>query len=312
METNRKDMKQPLLFRQYIWLVETIYNAGKISFEEINRKWVRTDMSDHQPMARSTFNRHLDAIQDMFDIYIECDRHDGYRYYIGNERVLKGNTIQNWILSTMSVSNTISESSSLQDRILLESIPSEKGYLSVITNAMKQNSRIVIMYKRYGAAEPKRLTIDPYALKMFRQRWYVLGHFKNGNFGVFSFDRIESIEVLDEQFEMEDDFDAATYFQECFGVVQGDGTPCQRIVLRAYNAEPYYMRDLPLHPSQTEIGQGENYVDFELMMRPTLDFSTHILSRGAQLKVLEPEWLAQEVVDMLLDSLDNYDVGVID
>lgn len=305
-------MRVHMLFRQYIWLINTIRNAGKISLEELNRKWVMTQMSDGIEMARSTFNRHKDAIQDMFDIYIECDRHDGYRYYIGNERVLRENSVQNWLLSTLSIGNLLSESSNLKDRILLESIPSEKGYLQKIIDAMTQQHRIMFTYKKYGSAEPRQLSVDPYCLKLFRQRWYVLGHFRNDNFGVFSFDRMETLDMLDETFEPDPEFDAEAFFSECFGVVQGDGTPCQRIVLRAFNAEPFYLRDLPLHHSQREIEQGENYVDFELMMRPTLDFSTHLLSRGAQLKVLEPEWLAQEIIQMHLDALAMYDEEELD
>ena len=63
---------------------ETIYRAGKITLEQINRKWVENYLFDGQPMVRSTFNRHKDAIQDMFGIDIEDDRKDGFRYYIGN------------------------------------------------------------------------------------------------------------------------------------------------------------------------------------------------------------------------------------
>lgn len=62
-------------------------------------------MSGGVEFARSTFNRHKDAIQDIFGIYIECDRKDGYKYYIGNENVLQEDSVQNWIISTMSVYN---------------------------------------------------------------------------------------------------------------------------------------------------------------------------------------------------------------
>ena len=34
------------LFNRYIWLVDTIYRAKKITFEEINERWLRTDMSE--------------------------------------------------------------------------------------------------------------------------------------------------------------------------------------------------------------------------------------------------------------------------
>ena len=39
-------------------------------------------------LARSTFNRHKVAIEDIFGIRIECDRSKGYTYYIGNAEVL--------------------------------------------------------------------------------------------------------------------------------------------------------------------------------------------------------------------------------
>ena len=38
-------MKSYALFKEYIWLVNTINFAGKITLEDINRKWVETDMS---------------------------------------------------------------------------------------------------------------------------------------------------------------------------------------------------------------------------------------------------------------------------
>jgi hypothetical protein len=125
-------MTTPVLFKEYIWLVNTIYQARSITLEDINRKWIQTDMSGGVEIARSTFCRHKDAIEDIFGIFIECDRKNGYQYYIGNANVLSEDSIQNWMLSTLSVNHVISESLSLQKRILLEPIPSAKGYLEQI------------------------------------------------------------------------------------------------------------------------------------------------------------------------------------
>ena len=98
-------MTVPSLFKEYIWLVNTIKRARRITFAEIQEKWLDTEMSEGVEFARSTFNRHKDAIQDIFGIYLECDRKDGYKYYIGNENVLQEDSVQNWIISTMSVNN---------------------------------------------------------------------------------------------------------------------------------------------------------------------------------------------------------------
>ncbi len=309
-------MNIPTKFKEYIWLVNTIRRARRITFAEINEKWLQTEMSEGIELARSTFARHKDAIEDIFGIYIECDRQNGYKYYIGNDYVLREDSVQNWMLSTLTVNNIVSESLALQNRILLEPVPYEGDYLAMVIEAMKKGVRIAVTYRRYGTSEPKHLNFEPYCLKMFRQRWYILGHFHRDAteekpeadyFGVFSFDRILEMSLTDIKFKIDPDFDAQAYFEECYGVLVGDGTPAERIVIRAYGQERYYIRDLPIHHSQREIGQGEDFADFELQMRPTIDLSAHLLSRGSQIKVLSPQWLADEVHDMHLEAALMYE-----
>ena len=41
----------------------------------------------------------------------------------------------------------------------------------------QQNNQTTILYKRYGNANAKSYTIEPYCIKLHKQRWYVLGHF---------------------------------------------------------------------------------------------------------------------------------------
>ena len=54
-------------FKEYIWLVNTIRKSRRITLSEINEKWVETEMSGGVELARSTFNRHKDAIEEIFD-----------------------------------------------------------------------------------------------------------------------------------------------------------------------------------------------------------------------------------------------------
>jgi len=309
-------MRVPALFKEYIWLVNTIRKADGITFAEINEKWLETDMSEGVELARSTFNRHKDAIEDIFGIYIDCNRQNGYKYYIGNEEVFNEESVQNWMLNTLTVNNIIGEALSLQDRILLQPVPVEGDYLKMVIDAMKKSVRLAVDYKKYGDEEPRRLTFEPYCIKLFKQRWYILGHFhRDANpdwpeidyFGVFSFDRIISMSLTDIKFKIDPGFDAQSYFEECYGVLVNDDTQAERIVVRAYGDERYYLRDLPIHKSQHEIGHGEGYIDFELFMRPTIDLSTHFVSRSYLLEVLEPQWLADEIYHMHRQAVMMYE-----
>ena len=80
------------LFNRYIWLVDTIYRAGYISREEIDRRWARSQYNDlHEPgIPDRTFHRHKEAIREIFDIEIRCDRHRGNLYYIANTGQVPG------------------------------------------------------------------------------------------------------------------------------------------------------------------------------------------------------------------------------
>ena len=293
-------------FKEYIWLVNTIHQARAITLNEINEKWLQTDMSEGVPLSRTTFHRHRIAIEEMFDLYIECDKKNGNKYYIGNAHVLQEDSVQNWMLSTLSVGNMISESQSLNHRILLENIPSGGEKLQQIIKAMKDNRKIHLTYRRYGSAEDGNYTLAPYCIKLFNKRWYLLACFDSGRLSTFSLDRIKGIEVLQDKFKIDEDFDAEVYFNGSYGIVVFDEMPCERIVLRAYGYEPYYLRDLPLHHSQREINTTEEYTDFELRLKPTADFKTHLLSRGEWVEVLEPQSLADEIVEWHQKAIERY------
>lgn len=295
-------MKVYDVFKEYIWLINVIHRAKGITLAELSEEWQKTEMSGGLPLSRRTFIRHRNAIEDMFGLDIEVGR--GHKYYIENSHVLEEDTVQNWLLSTLSMNNIISESLSVQDRIFLESIP-EVRHLELLVEAMKDNHKVRITHKKYGSTETTERVIEPYFLKLHKRRWYVMANTEHG-YRTFSFDRITKAEVLDETFEMPEGFDPKAYFADTFGVMKDERKPVQRIVLRAFGNEKHYIEDLPIHYTQQKIGKGDGYVDYEITMRPTSDFIGHVLSRGAWLKVILPQEVADEVKNSLLKSLEMY------
>ena len=299
-------MKTYTKFKEYIWLVNTIYHAKAITFAEINERWLKTDMSEGVEMARTTFYRHKCAIEDIFGIYIECDKKNGNKYYIGNEYVLREDSVQNWMLSTLSVGNMVEESQSQHNRILLEHVPSGGEKLQQVIKAMKENRMISLTYRRYGSPENGTYKLAPYCVKLFHQRWYLLAKNQKEQMKVFAIDRILKIEIFEEKFKVDENFDAYDFFNDSYGVVVNGDKQVERIVLRAYGRKAYALLDLPIHHSQKEIKRTENYTDIEVHLRPTDDFIAHILSRGPWLQVISPQWLLENVKGWLTDTLDRY------
>ncbi len=300
-------MKTPALFKEYIWLVNTIYQAGKISFAKINEKWLRTEMSGGVEFSRTTFNRHKDAIEDIFGIIIDCDKKDGFKYYIANESVLREDSIQNWMLSSMTVHTAVQEGVSLHKRILLEEIPSGYKYLQPILEAMKSNHCISFTYQKYNDAEAKTHPVaEPYCLKLYKQRWYLLTRI-NQQFRTYSLDRIKSLDISAESFHLDKDFDAEAHFHDYFGVFRDDKTPPQKVVVRATEGERPYLRDLPLHHSQKEIATAAEYSDFSYYLLPSDDFIGEILRKKNRLYVISPLELREKVHQYIKEMEKNYE-----
>jgi hypothetical protein len=299
-------MKPSGIFKQYIWIINTIYRFKYITLQELNDRWMQTDMSGGIPMNRITFNRHRLAIEEMFDISIECQRKGGYLYYIANEEVFTDNNLQHWLLDSLSISNMLMESSSLKNRIMLENIPAGKEYLYPIISAMKQNHKMNMTYHKFGQVIGYTIPIEPYAIKVFKQRWYLLAKdYKRAQPSIYALDRIIKIEETEEPFEFPADFDTELFFKDCYGVLFTNDEP-QRIVIRAYAPLTNYLRTLPLHHSQKEINSTPEYSDFEFYLRPTFDFRQELLSQCDEVEVLEPASFREEIKKMIKMMLKRY------
>ena len=301
-------MKSEEHFREYIWLVETIRRARRIKLKEINERWVESEMSGGLPMYRSFFQRHWNAIERMFGICIECERRGNeYFYYIENEEVLENGNLQCWMLDSLSIGNLLMGSTSLKKRIGLEKIPAGKQFLQIIIEAMKANHKLAITYRKFGQ-EPYDIVVDPYAIKVFKQRWYMVAkNEKRSTPSIYALDRVVSIEETDERFELPENFDTELFFKDYYGVMCNTGNKAERIVIRAYPPLTNYLHTLPLHHSQKELKGTDGYADFEFFLHPTFDFLQELFSQINELEVLEPAHLRQTMKELLKKALERYD-----
>lgn len=291
-----------------VWIVETIYSARKISFEELNRRWMNNaEMSDGEEMLKRTFHKWKQNIFDTFGLSIECEKTAPYRYYIANIDDIKSGSIEKWLLNTLSVSNSILESKSIKDRIILEDVPSGREYLAPIVDAMKKNRFIHINYLNYWKGETRDHYVMPLCVKLFRLRWYMVGrNWPAGKDIVFRLDRIQGFRLSSHSFEYPQDFNPKEYLDGCIGVIPGDGCSVEKVIIRVSASQANYLRDLPLHESQQETEETDEYSIFELRVRPTFDFQQELLWNGDGLEVLEPLWLRKEIAGKIKRMWNMY------
>ena len=296
-------MKPAQIFHQYIWIINTLRAYRKLSFEELNQKWQDDQVADGNPLQRSSFNRHRDAILDMFGIIIDCDKKT-YKYYISNKEVLSDDSIERWLFSTLTVHGMLADSAAVKERLVLENAPAGEQYLDIIIRAIRTDRRLRIGYKKFQA-EGYEKVVCPYALKLFRQRWYLLALNDEDQMRIYALDRVTMVELTDDAFEMPVYFSPQAYFFFFFGVLTND-TPMAHVIIRAHKWMPNYLRTLPLHHSQHELVSTPDYTDFSFDIRPTSDFLGELLRHSDGIEVLEPLDLREKMRQMIADTLKRY------
>jgi len=300
--------KQSSLFNRYIWLVDTIYSAGKISFEDISRKWENSSWNDdHEPLPKKTFRRHINEIEEFFQIEIECDRKDDYKYYIAYADDIEKGGVRTWLINTFAVNNFINESHQLKRRILFEDIPSGQRYLTPIIEAMRDGVKLEMTYQSFKASEPSTFEVEPWCLKVFKKRWYMLG--KSDRYDeprVYALDRIRSLPPTEHEFRLPRHFEAKDWFTSAYGIIVDMEYDIERIKFKVSGSQRDYFRTLPLHHSQKEVETRDDYSIFEVYLRPSDDWMMEMLSYGPSVEILSPEWLRPAMLERAENMVKLY------
>lgn len=293
------------LFSRYIWLIDTIKRYGKITREELNARWKRSPFSNGESLPRRTFYNYRLAIEEIFKINIECNP-STFEYYISDEDV-HNESVTNWLLNSAAMSNVLSDSRDISDRIFLEDVPSAREYLSLIIDSLKENHPIKFTYQPFSRSNATPdITLEPYFLKIFKQRWYITGrNIKEDTLKTYALDRMKDVTIEQSTFIIPDDFDAETYFRDSFGIVFSQGE-VKHIAIKTSARQAKYFRALPLHQSQSEMIH-DAYSIFYYKLRITPDFVQELLSYGPQITVLEPPELKAMMITSLQESLAEYE-----
>ena len=294
------------LLARYIWEVSTIYRAKRITLKEINDKWCDSPYYDGKDIPRRTFDYHRKEIEMLFDVNIVCDKHDN-TYRIEDDEGFKNGEVRRWLINTFAMTNAIREARDLDDRISLEQIPSAEPYLSTIIQAIREQKVLNMNYQSFERDALTQHELMPYAIKLFRLRWYVIGKVKDKDgIRIYAMDRIKHIEQTDEKFKYPKQFNVHEYYRDSFGIIIDDTKKCELIRIKVMNHQADYFRSLPLHPTQKEVETTAEYSIFEYRLKPTYDFEQEILSHREDVEVIEPASLRKVIKESIMKMAKLY------
>ena len=306
METKKKlKSSTAYLFNCYIWLLNTIAR-GPISRAAIDEKWAHSSVNEYKQdyLPESNFHRWKTTVELLFEVKIKCNGNN--EYYIEEATDLRNADLRLRLLNLMSMDSLLKDSKELSDQILFEPIPSGEKFLAPIIEALRDKTAIEMTYQGFTKDYPATFIVEPYCLKMFKRRWYMLAHSVGRDKTlIYSLDRVHALEPTTQKYQLPKDFDAEFYFRNVYGVSGMEDQPQEvEIKIEAYQAN--FLRSLPLHPSQTEIERQEQYSIFRYNLVPAFEFKQELRKHGSVLEVLKPQWLRDEFRKDIEYQLSKY------
>ena len=291
-------------FKRYVWLVDYLNNVDGAIFEDIDDAWQDEPVLNPEgtPLPLRTFYNHIDAIANIFDIKIVRNPKDNkYRVKMGSDTYLE--RMQRSLMGSISLKNAMERYKGLEGRILYEEEPyAYPDWMQRILHAMNYGRKIQLLYRKYGDKQPSIRILEPYCLKMFKHRWYLLAQ-EGKDLKTFALDdRTEGVRELKETFDYPKSFNPGDFFLESYGI--RTAFP-ETVTIKAYGNEAAYLRSTPIHSSQEEVETGKDYAIFKLFLgTDAWEFYQEILSRGDRIEILEPKHLRREIAERI-DAMRN-------
>ena len=295
-------------YLRYIWLLDTVKRSKyPLTFEDIARIWEGSPYAYMGGLPIRTFHEHRKGIEEMFGVIIECEKSKGYIYYIKNPEVLMQNPYAQLLLRKYSVPQDFTTFNMMRDRILLEEIPHGTTYFDDVVMSMRTNTELIIDYQRYEG-QRETLTIQPYFMKVYNRRWYVLGYIKETeSIRHLALDRFIDLKKTYVKFVFPKDFIPRKYYDHVVGIYVNEDLPVVNLKIRVYGVQTEYMRMLPLHKSQREgASKYGEFAEFSYRVCLTPELKSKILALGSNVEVLEPLEYREEIENEICTTLNRY------
>ncbi|GAB1357719.1 WYL domain-containing protein [Cloacibacterium normanense] len=256
-----------------------------------------------------TFQRDKLAIADVFGIQISYSRKKNAHFIEEEELELSQESVFDQLLLVEAYRETKGKAD-----VMFFEPRRARGleHLNGLIHAITQKKVLSFTYQKFWENEKSSKVVMPYALKEFKNRWYLLAadyQSKNPSFFLktYGLDRISDLNISNTSFKREN-IDIEKAYKNSFGIISTLGKETQEILLKFDREQANYVKALPLHHSQTVIAENETETIFRVSLVPTYDFQREILSYGKRVQVLAPESFIQELKAEVEIMLKNFSV----
>lgn len=178
-----------------------------------------------------------------------------------------------------------------------EQNPYLKGlnHFSGIFNSIQNRIALKIKYQGYKQIKPSELTIHPWYLKQFNNRWFLFCfNEKYNSITNFALDRIVDFEESNIDYRNNTDIDFEEYFEDVVGVTIKSDSPTEKIIIKVNKDVWPYIESKPLHGSQKIISKSDIEVIIEIFVQVNHELMALLFSFMDSVEVVEPKTVRRQ------------------
>ncbi|MFN8234936.1 MAG: WYL domain-containing protein [Bacteroidia bacterium] len=258
--------------------------------------------------SKRTLQRDMKEIRNVFGIDIEYSK-SNKGYYISQIETENMNFQR--MIEAFDMFNSLNLAQDLMPFIHLEKRrPQGTENLYGLLHAIKNRLKIKFTYQKFWEEELTQRLVEPYALKEFKNRWYVLAKdSKDNNIKSFALDRLTNLEITTQSYQYPDNYSIEQSYRYCFGIISPNDEEPQDIILLFNPFQGKYIKTLPLHETQQVLVDNDKETRIKLKLCLTHDLIMELLSFGDNMKVIEPKSLADEIKQAHKNAYKQYDLS---
>ena len=244
--------------------------------------------------SKRTLQRDIKEIRNVFGIDIEYSKSQKGYFISQNE-----NENMNFqrMMEAFEMFNSLNLAQDLTPFIHLEKRrPQGTENLYGLLHAIKNRLQIKFTYQKFWEEELSQRLVEPYALKEFKNRWYIMAKdSKDNNIKSFALDRLTNLEITNLNYQYPDNYSIEQSYRYCFGIISPNVEEPQDIILSFDPFQGKYIKTLPLHDTQQVLVDNDEEIKIKLKLCLTHDLVMELLSFGDNMKVIEPKSLADQI-----------------
>jgi predicted DNA-binding transcriptional regulator YafY len=255
--------------------------------------------------SKRTLQRDLKDVRNLFGTDIAYSKqHKGY-YIVQNE--MENISFQR-MMEAFELFNSLNISQEIASFIHLDQRkPQGSESLYGVLHAIKNHIKIRFAYQKFWDDKPNERIVAPYAIKEFKNRWYILAKDdRNEQIKTFALDRLSEMEITNQKFKLPHDYDPENIYRHSFGIMAPNGDQPEEIILSFEPHQGKYIKTLPLHHTQQVIVDNEDELQVKLDLYITEDFIMELLSFGENVKILHPQSLVNAMIETHKNALAQY------